>query len=99
MELLSCEVQGDPPALVVRGEVDAAGAAAFRAAIAELRSLVGARPAVIDLAAVTFLDSSGLAGLVDAASGGRPIVLRHPSPIVLRVIEMTGLDTLLPVEG
>lgn len=95
MEVLACELQDDPPALLVRGEIDAAGAPALRAALAELREVVGGDAVVLDLSEVTFMDSSGLAALVDASSGGRRVEVRRPSPIVRRVIEMTGLDGLL----
>jgi anti-anti-sigma factor len=52
---------------------------------------------VVDLVAVTFLDSSGL-GLIHAArrkaiDGGGNLVVCNPSPTVLRVMEITGLDT------
>jgi anti-anti-sigma factor len=95
VEVLACELQDDPPALLVRGEIDAAGAPALRAALAELREVVGGDAVVLDLSEVTFMDSSGLAALVDASSGGRRVEVRRPSPIVRRVIEMTGLDGLL----
>ena len=57
---------------------------------------------VIDLAAVTFMDSSGLRILVDlngrAAEAGVTMVLRSPSRAVARVIEISGLGTVLSVQ-
>ena len=51
---------------------------------------------VVDLAGLTFIDSSGL-GAIHAArrrvmeDGGNLVVCR-PTPVVLRVLEITGLD-------
>lgn len=60
------------------------------------------RGVVIDLEAVTFMDSSGLRILVDlnrrAAEAGVEMVLRSPSRAVTRVIEISGLDTVLSVQ-
>jgi anti-sigma B factor antagonist len=53
---------------------------------------------VFDLADLGFIDSSGLAVLVKVAGSGKRVLLRRPSPLVREVIEITGLDTLLPVE-
>jgi anti-anti-sigma factor len=52
---------------------------------------------VIDLVELTFMDSSGL-GLIHEArrkaiDNGGNLVVCNPSPIVLRVMEITGLDT------
>jgi anti-sigma B factor antagonist len=57
---------------------------------------------VLDLAGVTFIDSSGLGALVQLANLGRdserPVVLRDPSVRVMRVLELTALDTTLSIE-
>lgn len=52
---------------------------------------------VVDLCEVTFIDSSGLGALhaarrVAIENGGSLVVCR-PSPLVYRVLEITGLDT------
>ena len=51
---------------------------------------------VVDLAAVTFMDSSGLAVLVQARQqcqgSCRRLLLVHPSPPVIRLLEVAGLD-------
>lgn len=57
---------------------------------------------VIDLAAVTFVDSTGLSMLVTAqravaAKGGR-VVVRHPSAQFRALLHMTGVDGLVTVE-
>ena len=52
---------------------------------------------VVDLAQLTFIDSSGL-GLIHQArrkaiDDGGNLVVCNPCPVVLRVLEITGLDT------
>jgi anti-anti-sigma factor len=65
---------------------------------------------VVDLSALTFMDSSGLATLVHAKKtaeqSGRPFALVAGPPQVQRVLEVTGLleefvfvDTWMPDEG
>lgn len=57
---------------------------------------------IIDLAAVSFTDSTGLnflARLNRRVSGsGARFVVRDPSPIVRRLIDVSGLDQCLPLE-
>jgi len=80
--------------LIVRGEIDVASVAAFRRQLSEL--LAEARsPGYVDLAGVTFMDSSAIAALIDADIGAAPdksIVLVDPSPICDLVFEALGLQ-------
>jgi anti-sigma B factor antagonist len=85
--------------LAVFGEVDlatadelfAAGTKALSADCAALR---------IDLAGVTFMDSTGLAALVkiNNQAAGRPVLIQNPRPNVLRVFEVTALDKVFGIE-
>ena len=58
---------------------------------------------VLDCAALTFLDSSGITVLVRAQNRlsqmQRRLVVRAPRPTVLRGLEITGVVKLLRVEG
>jgi anti-sigma B factor antagonist len=58
---------------------------------------------VIDMAAVTFMDSSGLRILIDlngrAAGAGVEMILRSPSRAVARVIEISGVGSVLSVQA
>ncbi|MBA3288587.1 MAG: STAS domain-containing protein [Acidimicrobiia bacterium] len=58
---------------------------------------------VLDLAGVTFLDSSGLRLLVDAhqtrADAGSSLLLRSPSAPVQRLLEISGLTGYLDVSS
>ncbi|HVV18003.1 MAG TPA: STAS domain-containing protein [Pseudonocardiaceae bacterium] len=87
--------------LTVRGEVDMVTAPALEkevdAALREAPALL-----VVDLTAVRFLSSAGLAVLVNAQARATPdIVLRvvANSPETLRVLELTGLDRTLAVHA
>lgn len=77
----------------LRGELDAAtGRGLAEQLLGPPGSLV-----VVDLCQLTFIDSSGLGVLHSARqaaidNGGNLVVCR-PTPIVNRVLEITGLDT------
>ena len=53
---------------------------------------------VFDMAAVTFMDSSGIAMLLRTAERVAVIEVRHPSPPVQLVIRATGLSEVLHVD-
>ena len=61
----------------------------------------GADPTVIDLSACTFLDSSGVRMLASAgrnvSEAGRRFAVVTSNPGLLRVLEITGVDTMLAV--
>jgi anti-sigma B factor antagonist len=87
----------------LRGEVDVATSPLLRA---ELNKLVDgdARSLVLDLAALKFIDSSGLGVLVEAQDrlkerDGETLVLRDVQEPVRRVFEITGLTELFTIEG
>jgi anti-anti-sigma factor len=56
---------------------------------------------VVDVSGVTFIDSTGLGGLVQlsnlARSRGAELYLADPTPIVARLLELSGLRAVLPV--
>lgn len=96
-DLFEVEVDRDrqPPVVVVRGEVDVATAPAV---LAELHRLLDAGVAhiVVDLAAMEFIDSSGLGVFVGALrrirdAGGR-LELVNLQPGARRVFDVTGLS-------
>ena len=88
--------------VAVRGEVELATTPALTAALEEgIRRTSGAF--VVDLVAVDFLDSSGIACLVRARAllgrDDRALALVCPPGSVRRVLELTGIDELVPVYG
>lgn len=84
------------------GEMDVATAPAL---VQEAMRLIarGHDRLIIELAGVTFLDSSGINGLVrvmkSATSRGGKVVVAAPARSVARVFELTGLERLIPVVG
>ncbi len=95
---LECEVAdvrtGEVRAVTVRGEVDLATATDLESVV---RTALEEAPdgVVLDLAQLTFIDSSGLRALValakDAESLGTSLALRNLPRHAQRVLELTGL--------
>lgn len=85
--------------LVVSGEVDAHSAPTLEAHLADQPS---DRPLRLDLAGVTFMDSSGLRVLIDAhqraTEADHPMTIVRPSRVVTRLLEISGLDEHLDVD-
>lgn len=82
----------------VEGEVDADNCATFAES---LRGLPTDLPVVLDLARLSFIDSSGVSALLDlrneVTGRGQTFVVRNPTPAVRRVLEITGLVDLFGV--
>lgn len=81
------------PTLKVVGELDIASAAPIRAAIDTIVALQPER-VVIDLTGLTFIDSSGLSLFLILAHGVAKVELHNPSPMVRKIIDVTGLSSL-----
>lgn len=92
------EHQADPAVLVVRGELDTVVRDEFTVAVAEALAAAPDPPLVVDLAGVTFMDSSALAVLIGATNEGHQIVVRDASASARRVLEATGLTEVLGME-
>ncbi|HEX6418479.1 MAG TPA: STAS domain-containing protein [Acidimicrobiales bacterium] len=88
--------------VAVRGEIDLSTREPFGRAVRQATT-AGAGRVVIDMAEITFMDSSGLAVLAEAhrALGEAPgaIVLRRVRPAVRSVLTLSGLDGLLSIQG
>ncbi|MCU1497917.1 MAG: hypothetical protein JWM47_1870 [Acidimicrobiales bacterium] len=85
-------IEDDPLVLHAVGEIDLQTRGVLAEALEQLRA---GPPPTLDLSGVTFMDSSGLAVLVNAAVADDRLRVRDPSPIVQRVIQATGLDDVL----
>jgi anti-sigma B factor antagonist len=94
------EPVGEIAVLALSGELDLAAAPALRERLAEARA-TGARGLVLDMAEVTFLDSSALREILraDAAlrTDGVPLVLATVQPAVERLLELTRTTGMLAV--
>lgn len=88
--------------LTLTGELDLASAPALFDAVAGLRPLT--TDLVIDLAAVTFIDSSGLRALLAAREAaaddrGTRVKLTGSTRSVSRLLELSGTAPMFDVEG
>ena len=99
LDIMRVDVTIDDDLAVVRvtGEIDIATADTVRTAI-ETAMERGLKRLLIDMAGVSFMDSSGIAVLLEAAQGADSVLIRQPSNAVRRVIERTGLSEVLPIE-
>jgi anti-anti-sigma factor len=92
-------LEGDDRIVVARGELDLHTAPRLAEALAP--HMDAGVPVIADLTAVTFMDSSGVAVFVNALARAREtgasIRVVAPEPRVRRVLQITGLDAMLPV--
>ena len=82
--------------VAVSGELDLNTIAELRTALADSH---GDATTVVDLRGLTFIDSSGVSGVMAAArrardAGSRLVCVPGPAPIQ-RIFELTGVDTVL----
>ncbi|MGW5738357.1 MULTISPECIES: STAS domain-containing protein [Streptomyces] len=89
----------DPVLMRVSGDLDMVSAPALRRALDPLL----AKRVELDLANVTFIDSSGVNELLShhercREEGGRLTVL-HPSRAVRQILQLLGVDELLADQG
>jgi anti-anti-sigma factor len=94
------DTQVDPSGtqiVTLRGELDSSNATSLVAAVA---SITAQRPQrlIFDLAGLSFMDSAGIAVLINTATK-TSVSLRNPSPIIRRVLGATGLADVLPIES
>lgn len=87
--------------IVVGGEVDLSTAPELTSAIASVAE--GALRVVIDLAGVTFIDSTGLGVLVNERLAleerNGAIVISAMSAVVQKALQVTGLEHVFIVDG
>ncbi len=76
--------------VALAGELDMAG---LDEVGPQLEDLLGRepQPVVIDLGALRFLDSSGIAALIRIANRFDPVEVRHAGPQVRRILTVLGL--------
>jgi anti-sigma B factor antagonist len=88
---------GDDLDVMLAGEIDASSCNTLRTCLADIPP--GCRQVTLDLAAVTFMDSTGVAEIIRTAQHlepeGRVVRVRNPHPHVQRLLELTGLTDLL----
>ncbi len=92
---------GDAVVIVVRGEVDLHNSPALRTEILKQLADTGVHRLVLNLAAVPYMDSSGIAVFVEALQklrrAGGKICLTDLQPRVKGLLEIARLDTIFSI--
>jgi anti-sigma B factor antagonist len=92
------DVSATPTGWELRGEIDAHTAPTLAAAMKELPTGV----VTVDVAGVSFMDSSGLRVLIEAATRAREssgdLVIVHSTPGITRLVEISGLGGQLRLD-
>ena len=87
--------------VVLSGELDLAAKAELHRCLDAVRPPGG--ELVVDLTDVSFIDSSGIEALCSArrrlVTQGGAVVLRNPTAIVMRALELTGVARLFRIEA
>jgi anti-anti-sigma factor len=82
--------------IILEGELDIASVEVIRRGI-EPYLVDSPQHVVFDLARLQFMDSSGIALLIEVSNRVDSVETRHATPIVRRVLEVTGLVDALGV--
>jgi len=99
--MLRIDMRLDPTGaqvVVLSGELDSSNAASLKERVASIPP----RPAqslIFDLTGLRFMDSAGIAVLIGAAAKASSVSLRNPSPIILRVLEASGLSNMFSIQS
>lgn len=86
-------LNGKHAALVAKGEIDASTQDQLRVQLLDVIDR-GATDVIVDMADVTFLDSSGLRGLIEGIQRGASLTLKRLQPpvqLVFEIVEIPGL--------
>jgi anti-sigma B factor antagonist len=96
-EIRDCEPQPGRHVVIASGEIDVHAAPSLREMLESVRE-EASRDLVLDLSAVTFLDSAAIGVLVGhvKATGG-PLTVVCSNENVLRVFEISGLERVLRI--
>ena len=85
--------------VTLSGEIDLQTSGEVRDAV--LRCLGQQGPVVVDMAGIAYIDSSGVASLVEgfqvARQQGTPFVLASVSPAAMRVLRLARLDSIFTI--
>ncbi|CAN5909458.1 anti-sigma factor antagonist [soil metagenome] len=101
--LLDLQVESGPTTVIaLAGELDPATAPQLDAEIERVLAEGVVKRLILDLAKLSFLDSSGLRVFVTArealTSRGGELVLQRPSANTQRLLDITGLGEIISVE-
>ncbi len=93
------EERAEAVVLSPSGEVDLGTAPALRSSLKAI--LEDGHNAIVDLGAITYIDSTGIKVVFDMhrlfLERGRRVVLAEPATVVRKVMEIVGLEKAVPV--
>jgi anti-sigma B factor antagonist len=96
---VEARIEGDLRIVAARGELDLQEAPGFAAVL--LPEVEAGSHVIVDLSGLSFIDSSGLAVIVRASTQAREVGARvelvASTERVLKVLRITGLDSLIPL--
>ena len=100
---MDIQIEEQPPFKIVRlaGEVDLHSSPKAREAI--LASLKQKSPLLVELSAVTYMDSSGVASLVEGYQTAKKLGLEFGlvavAPAAMNVLKLARLDKVFPIHA
>ena len=96
LTVASVRDENGTPVIYLSGELDLISAGQFSTAI---DTALGTHPTslILDASNLTFMDSSGIVLLISATQRAAEVQVRNPTPIVRRLIELTGLSEVLRI--
>ncbi len=100
---MNCEIrdEGDSAVVSLSGDVDLESSPRVRSALLDCVRMK--RTVVVDMAGVSYIDSSGVASLVEAFQSARKshtrFVLARVSDAAMRVLELARLDRVFTIVG
>jgi anti-anti-sigma factor len=97
------DVSGSFRRIVLTGRLDGPGTAEIAPRLAALATAAKQR-VIVDLTGVSFLASVGIRAVLTSAkaaqqNGGRMVLFVGGNPAVIRTLEATGIDALIPMFG
>jgi anti-anti-sigma factor len=97
--IVDTRVEADGTRIVtISGELDTSNTDSLSPVVATVASEKPPR-LIFDIGGLRFLDSAGIATLLEGATHAGATYLRNPTPIVRRVVEISGLTTVLRPES
>jgi anti-anti-sigma factor len=98
---VSARRRGDADVVTARGELDLVAAPQLRSVLAD-PSVCGAPHLVVDLRAVSFIDSTAISTLVAgrrlaASRGGRTVLVTDPRSAVQRVMQVLRMQQVMEI--
>ena len=100
IRLVASVEEAPVPVITLVGELDPATAPLLDDAVDQALA-AGATALIIDMAGLTFVDSSGLRSLISAHKrlAPNPLRLQRPTPFARQLLAITGLDQQFVIEA